>query len=75
MEVKELRCEGIDWGFLVQDMAQFWAVVNTLINQWVLQNAGSFFSSLGTVSLPRRTLYLWSYVRLRLSIGHFLLGI
>jgi hypothetical protein len=30
--LKEIRCEGVDWTRLVQNMVQWWALVNTIMN-------------------------------------------
>jgi hypothetical protein len=48
----------VDWMHLTQDRDQWWAVVNTVMNLQVLQQAGNFFTSLVTVSFLTRTLLL-----------------
>jgi hypothetical protein len=35
MDLKEIKCEGVDWIHLVQDRDWWWALVNTVINLWV----------------------------------------
>jgi hypothetical protein len=32
---KEMRCNDVDWIHLAQDKFQSWALVNTLVNQWL----------------------------------------
>jgi hypothetical protein len=47
--------EGMDWIDLVQDKERWRALVNTMINLRVLQNAGNFLSSLGCFSFSGMT--------------------
>jgi hypothetical protein len=35
MDLEERGLEGVDWIHLAQDMDQWWAVVNMLMNLWV----------------------------------------
>jgi hypothetical protein len=48
--------EGIDWIDLAQDRDRWQALVNAVMDLWFPQNAGSFLSSLGTVSFSERSL-------------------
>jgi hypothetical protein len=36
MNIKEIRCEGVDWTQLAQDRVHWWAVVNKILNLPVL---------------------------------------
>jgi hypothetical protein len=47
---KQAGGEGLDWTYVAQDRDKWRAIVNTVINLRVLQNAGNFFSSRITVS-------------------------
>jgi hypothetical protein len=54
MDLRELGWGGIDWIDLAQDRDQWRALVNTVINLRVLQNAGKFLSSCITGGFARR---------------------
>jgi hypothetical protein len=44
----------MDWTNLAQDLEKWWTFVNTVMNLWVLWNAGNFFlTSWGSVSFSR----------------------
>jgi hypothetical protein len=45
MHLGGIGCEGVDWMHLAQDRGQWWAVVNTVMNLPVPQNAGNFLTS------------------------------
>jgi hypothetical protein len=45
MGLTEIEWEGVDWFRLVQDMDQWHALVNTVMNLWVPQKAGNFLAS------------------------------
>jgi hypothetical protein len=55
-DITEIGWEGVDWMHLAQERNSWWAVVNTVINLRVPQNAGNFLTSPVTVSFLRRTL-------------------
>jgi hypothetical protein len=44
MDLRVVRCDGMDWIDLAQDRDQWRALVNTIINLRVLQNIGEFLS-------------------------------
>jgi hypothetical protein len=46
---------GINWIDLAQDRDRMRALVNTVMNIWVLYNAGKFLSNLGLFSFSGRT--------------------
>jgi hypothetical protein len=46
IDMKEIRCERMDWINLSQDKGQWWALVNTVMNLPVPHKAGSFFDQL-----------------------------
>jgi hypothetical protein len=35
MDLKEIRCESVDWIQLAQVIKQWWALVNMVLNLWV----------------------------------------
>jgi len=49
-------CGGMDWIDLAQDAERRRALVNAVMNRWVLSNAGNFLTSCGPVSFSRRIL-------------------
>jgi hypothetical protein len=54
MDLREIGWDGMDWIDLVQDMDQWRALVNTVINFMFPQNAGNFLSSCTIGSFSRR---------------------
>jgi hypothetical protein len=54
--LKLMRREIVDWINLAEDWDKWRAVVNTVMNVAVLENAGNFSNSWGTVNFTRRTL-------------------
>jgi hypothetical protein len=45
MDVREIRCEGVDWIHVAQDEDEWRPLVNTVMNLGVLQKAGNFLAS------------------------------
>jgi hypothetical protein len=45
MDLREIGLDGVDWIDLVQDRDQWRALVNTVMNLLVPQNAGKFLST------------------------------
>jgi hypothetical protein len=43
MDLREIGWDGVDWIDMAQDRDQWRALVNTVLNLWVPQNAGEFF--------------------------------
>jgi len=56
MDLQEMGCGGMDWIDLAQDTERRRALVNAVMNRWVLSNAGNFLTSCGPVSFSRRIL-------------------
>jgi hypothetical protein len=54
MDLREIDWGGMDWIDLAQDRDQWRALVNTVMNLWVLQNVSKFLSSCATGSFSRR---------------------
>jgi hypothetical protein len=54
MNLREMGWDGMDWIDLVQDRDQWRALVNTIINLRVPQNARKFLSSCTTGGFSRR---------------------
>jgi hypothetical protein len=62
MDLKEIGWDGVDWIDMAEDRDQCWALVNTVLNLWVPQNAGKFLSGCPINGSSRRAL-LHKYVR------------
>jgi hypothetical protein len=45
----------VDWIDMAQDNNKWWAVVSTVINFWISQNARKFLNIWGTISFSRST--------------------
>jgi len=59
MDLEEMGWEGVDWMHLIRD-GDMWGggdLVNTVVNIWVLQNAGRFLTSWKTTSFSRSTMF------------------
>lgn len=41
MNHKEIKCKGVDWIHMLQNMAQFWDLVKVVMNYQVLYNLGN----------------------------------
>jgi hypothetical protein len=54
MDLREIGWGGMDWIDLAQDMDQWRALVNTVMNLRVSQNVGKFMSSCATSSFSGR---------------------
>jgi hypothetical protein len=50
MDLKEIRCEGVDWIHLARNRDEWQVLANTAMNLRVPKKAGSFLTSLATVS-------------------------
>jgi len=35
MDLREIEWEGVDWMYMTQNMNQWWALVNEIMNLWV----------------------------------------
>jgi hypothetical protein len=54
MDLREIDLDGMDWIDMAQDRDQWRALVNTVMNHRVPQNAGNFLSSCTTDGFSRR---------------------
>jgi hypothetical protein len=54
MDLREIGWGGMDWIDLAQDIDQWRALVNTVMNLWVPQNIKKFLSSCATGGFSRR---------------------
>jgi hypothetical protein len=54
MALRELECEGLYCIHLAQDLGQWRARLNTVMNLWVPQNSGNFWRGLEIVIFSRR---------------------
>jgi hypothetical protein len=54
IDLREIGQDGMDWIDLAQDRDQWRALLNTVINLRVPQNAGNFLSSCTIGGFPRR---------------------
>jgi hypothetical protein len=54
MDLREIGWTGVDWNDLAHDRGQWRALVNTVMNLLVPQNAGKFLSSCTICSFSRR---------------------
>jgi hypothetical protein len=52
--VIEIRWDGMNWIDLTQDRDQWRALLSTVMNLWIPQNAGEFLSSCTTGGFSRR---------------------
>jgi hypothetical protein len=56
MDREEVGWAGMDWIDLSQYRDRWQALVNAVMNLWILKNAGNFLTSSGPVSFSKRTL-------------------
>jgi hypothetical protein len=54
MDLREIRCDGLDWSDMAQDRDQWRTLVNTIFNLRVPWNAGKFLSGCTIGSSSRR---------------------
>jgi hypothetical protein len=54
IDLREIAWDGVDWIDLAQDRGQWRALVNTVMNLRVPQNAGKFLSGCTIGSFSRR---------------------
>jgi len=53
IDLKGTDYDKIDWIHEAQDREEWWAVLNMLINLWVIHTAGNFWTRCGTISFSR----------------------
>jgi hypothetical protein len=53
VDLKEIGFENVDWIFMTQDIVQWHAVMNIVMNVWVPQKTEDYLTA---ISLSRRTL-------------------
>jgi hypothetical protein len=53
-DLREIRCDNMDWIDLAQYRDQWRALVNTVMNHWVPENAGKFLSGCTIGGFSRR---------------------
>jgi hypothetical protein len=54
--IVKVGCVGMDWIELAEDRDRWRALVNAVMNLWVPQNEGNFWTSCKPLSFSRRTL-------------------
>jgi hypothetical protein len=55
-DLMKLCWEGMDWCYLAYDRDQWWAVLNTVMNFWVLWSTENFLIAWGNIRFSKRTL-------------------